>query len=136
MDICEQLRRDEGLRLFPYNDSVGKLTIGVGRNLTDRGISNDEATILLQNDVTAVKSQLDSQLPWFSNLNDARQGVLINVGFNIGFAGLLGFHNTLTLLEAGDYAGASAELLKSKWATQVGARATRLAEQLRTGNWQ
>jgi lysozyme len=135
MDIYAQLLRDEEMRLFPYRDSVGKLTIGVGRNLDDSGISPEEAETLLHNDVAKVQEKLTAALPWFSNLNDARQGVLINLGFNIGLAGLFAFHNTLSLLESSDWPGAATELLNSKWATQVGARATRLAEQLRIGNW-
>jgi len=135
VDVYSQLQRDEGVRLHPYSDSVGKLTIGIGRNLTDVGISIAEASLLLTNDVSAVQTQLQSNLNWWANLNEARQGALINIAFNIGWSGLLGFHNTLTLLEAGDYNGAAAEVLKSKWAAQVGARATRLSEQIRTGEW-
>lgn len=136
MDIFEQLRRDEGVRLKPYTDTVGKLTIGVGRNLTDKGISDDEATLLLQDDVAEVTSALTAALSWLATLDDARKGVLVNLAFNLGVAGLLAFHNTLTALQAGDWTTAAAQLLDSKWAGQVGARATRLADQIRLGAWQ
>ena len=136
MDIYEQLRRDEGVRLLPYADSVGKLTIGVGRNLTDVGITQDEATMLLTNDVTKVTNQLAELLPWFGALDAVRAGALVNMGFNLGVVGLLSFHNTLTCIEFGQWDNAAAAMLSSKWAGQVGARATRLAEQIRTGTWQ
>jgi len=136
MDIYDQLKRDEGLKLFPYTDTVGKLTIGVGRNLIDKGITADEADTLLHNDVAEIQAHLANSLPWFIELNQPRQGALINMGFNLGVAGLLAFHNTLTLLEAGDYNGAAKEILNSRWAGQVGARATRISEQIRLGSWQ
>lgn len=135
MDIFDQLTRDEGLKLKPYIDTVGKLTIGIGRNLTDKGISEDEANYLLANDVKEVEDGLKAALPWFSGLDDARQGVLINMGFNLGLAGLLQFHNALHWMEASDWGSAAQEILSSRWATQVGARAQRLAEQLQSGTW-
>lgn len=136
MDIYEQLLRDEGIRLKPYKDTVGKLTIGIGRNLDDKGISEDEANYMLANDVKEVEDGLRAALPWFSGLDDARQGVLINMGFNLGVQGLLGFHNTLTYIQQGNWSFAAVEMLDSKWAKQVGARAQRLAEQLESGEWQ
>ena len=135
MDIYEQLLRDEGIRLKPYKDTVGKLTIGIGRNLDDKGISEDEANYLLANDVKEVEDALTEALPWFSGLDEARQGVLLNMGFNLGVRGLLQFHNALHYMEAGDWTAASNELRASKWANQVGARAGRLAMQLQSGEW-
>jgi len=136
MDIFEQLRRDEGLRLKPYTDSVGKLTIGYGRNLEDRGIRQNEAEVLLENDVAEVSHQLVNALPWTTQLDEARFGVLINMAFNMGFAELLMFRKTLALVQAGEYAQAAKEMLDSKWAQQVGGRAIRLSKQMETGLWQ
>lgn len=136
MDIFEQLRRDEGSRNFPYTDTVGKLTIGVGRNLTDRGLANDEINDLLVNDVNQVKMDLTRSLPWYASLDEARRGVLENMAFNMGLHGLLAFHKMLTFMEAGEYDQAATEMLNSKWSAQVGDRAKRLALQLQTGEWQ
>lgn len=136
MDIFEQLTRDEALRLHPYKDSVGKLTIGVGRNLDDVGISAEEAQVLLQNDVSSAKSKLTQTLPWTGSLDDARFGVLLNMTFNMGIVGLLGFKNMLVLVQSGDYAGAAQEMLNSRWADQVGSRAYRLSIQMESGAWQ
>lgn len=135
MDIYEQLRRDEGEIRFPYKDTVGKVTIGVGRNLTDDGLSRSEIQLLLTNDVSEIESYLSASLLWYKDLDEARQGVLLNMGFNLGAHGLLGFHNMLTLMEKKDWKGASAAMLDSKWATQVGPRAARLADQLESGEW-
>jgi len=135
MDIYEQLLRDEGIRLKPYQDTVGKWTIGVGRNLSDKGISEEEARVLLEDDVEEVSRGLLKALPWYTDLNEARQGVLENMAFNLGLAGLLAFHNTLTLMEKGDFDGAATAMLASRWATQVKDRAERLADQLRSGEW-
>lgn len=131
------LLRDEGLRLKPYKDTVGKLTIGVGRNLDDRGISNDEARYLLDNDIDSVEKQLRVAFPHYVKLDDARQEVLLNMAFNMGVGnavkGLMSFIHTLAAIESGDYELAARRMLKSLWATQVGDRAKRLAEQMRTG---
>lgn len=135
MNLAEQLRRDEGVRKFPYTDTVGKLTIGVGRNLTDVGISDAEIDFLLANDIQKVLTQLQTRLPYFAALDPVRQGVLANMAFNLGFAGLEGFSRMLAAFAQGDWEAAANEMLSSKWATQVGARATRLAEQTRTGRW-
>lgn len=136
MDLIEQLKRDEGMRLTPYKDSIGKLTIGIGRNLDDVGISKDEAEYLLANDVAKVKIELGQALPWTSGLDQARLGALQNMAFNMGVKGLLKFKNTLSLIKAGQYDAAAHEMMLSLWARQVGARATRLAQQIYTGLWQ
>jgi lysozyme len=128
-----QLVRNEGIRLKPYHDSVGKLTIGIGRNLDDVGITNLEAKMLLENDIERVESALRVHLPLYSSLDDVRQRVLMDMAFNMGVEGLLGFHKMLAALAAGDVATAKAEMLNSKWAKQVGIRAIRLAEMIETG---
>lgn len=135
MDITNQLRRDEGVRTHPYTDTAGKLTIGVGRNLTDVGLFDSEIDFLLQNDIQRVMNQCQSNLPWFDALDPIRQAAIVNMAFNLGFTGLEGFPKMLMAMARGDWEEASAEMLSSLWAKQVGARATRLAEQVRTGEW-
>lgn len=134
--LRQQLIRDEGLRLKPYRDTVGKLTIGVGRNLEDVGISAEEAEVLLANDLARVSTSVTTALPWVWELDEPRQGVLYNMAFNLGTRGLLEFRRMLRSLEAHEYHAAAAELLDSTYAGQVGARAQRLARQLETGVWQ
>lgn len=135
MDIYEQLRRDEGVRLLPYGDTVGKLTIGVGRNLTDVGLSEDEIEFLLRNDVEKAYRQLHTGFSWFEGLDPVRQGALVNMAFNMGFVRLAGFHRFIDSLQEGDWDAASVNMLDSLWAKQVGMRAMRLAEQIRLGRW-
>jgi lysozyme len=134
-NILEQLKRDEGLKLKPYKDTVGKTTIGIGRNLDDVGISEDEAIILLHNDLAKAAGQIRAALPWADQLGPIRGSVLGNMAFNMGIAGLLNFHKFLTALRLGNYDQAATEMLDSKWASQVGARAQRLAQQIRTNEW-
>jgi lysozyme len=136
MTIVDQLTRDEGVRLKPYRDSVGKLTIGIGRNLDDKGISLAEAQILLQDDIRDVQADLQRALPWAYQLDDARRSVLENMAFNMGVEKLLGFHDTLSFIQRGMYEQAAHAMMQSLWARQVGLRAVRLAEQMRTGVWQ
>lgn len=131
--IKTELRRDEGLRLKPYRDSLGKLTIGVGRNLDDVGISDAEADALLDADVGRAVAGLDRALPWWRGLSEARQRALVNMAFNLGLPRLLGFKAMLADLESGDYAGAARAAIDSRWARQVGARAQRLAMILAEG---
>ena len=142
MTLIDQLRRDEGLRLTPYRDSVGKLTIGFGRNLDAKGISRGEAEVMLEHDAADAAAEVDGALPWSGSLDDARRAVLVNLCFNVGIGvaasatGLLGFKKMLAAIQTGDYDRAAAELMDSRYATQVGPRAYRLARQLQTGEWQ
>lgn len=135
MTLREQLLRDEGVRLKVYKDSVGKLTIGVGRNLEDRGISLAEAEAMLDHDIQEFTAAVVADLPWSRTLDEARRGALVNIAFNVGVAGLLGFKKALAAMEQGDYYTAAAHFMDSKWAHQVGIRAERLAEQIRSGEW-
>jgi lysozyme len=135
LDIVAQLVRDEGLRLKPYSDTEGKLTIGIGRNLTDVGISVDEAHALLSNDVLRVQKALEA-FTWYTLLDDVRKAALVNMAFNIGVERMFEFTHMLTALRLGNWGDAADEMLDSKWASQVGDRAKRLAQQIRTGEWQ
>lgn len=136
MTIIDQLMRDESVRLKPYQDTVGKWTIGVGRNLTDNGITTAEAEYMLGNDVYKARQDLLAACPWCDKFDDARFGALINITFNVGIGSLLQFRKALAACQVGDWETAATEFLDSKWAEQVGARAQRLALQLRTGRWQ
>jgi lysozyme len=135
-NLKDQLVRDEELRLKPYPDSVGKLTIGVGRNLSDKGISFQEAQLLLANDIADATADLQAKLPWTAALDDVRKGALLNMAFNMGLGGLLEFHDFLAKMQAGNFSGAAGAMLDSLWARQVGPRATRLSIQIQTGVWQ
>lgn len=131
--LAAQLEVDEGKRKRIYVDTVGKVSGGIGRNLTDRGFRDDEIALMLKNDVDEVEAQLDKQLPWWRQMNDARQNVLANMCFNMGIETLKTFVNTLEFMRAGRYDAAAGCMLNSKWANQVGARAVRLAQVMRTG---
>lgn len=119
----EHLRRhllvDEGLRLFPYKDTVGKLTIGIGRNLDDVGISAVEAQILLDNDIERTWSALTQRFPWVLRLDDARQAVLLNMAFQMGVSGLAKFVNTLGAVQRGAYSTAANGMRRSLWYRQT-----------------
>lgn len=131
--LVNDLRRDEGFRQFPYKDTVGKLTIGIGRNLDDVGISLAEATSLLYNDIIEVLNQLQRELPWVNTLSEPRQRALANMCFNLGINKLLKFKNTLKALKESRWGDAADEVLNSLWATQVGDRAKRIAGVFRNG---
>lgn len=134
MDILRpQLVIDEGERRFPYVDTVGKITIGVGRNLTDVGISKDEQDFLFAHDLTRAVSVAVGVFPTFDNLSDNRKAVLCNMAFNLGYTTLSQFHATIAAVTAKDFERASQQMLKSLWAAQVGDRAKRLATLMRTG---
>jgi lysozyme len=132
-ELTAELTRDEGVRLKPYRCTAGRLTIGIGRNLDDVGISLEEAHALLRNDVAAVLSRLDEHLPWWRGMTERRQRALANMAFNLGIAGLLKFTTTLHFMERENYLAAAQSMLASKWARQVGKRAERLALMVRDG---
>ena len=132
--IKAQLVRHEGLRLKPYRCTAGKLTIGIGRNLDDRGISRKEAYAMLERDIQDCEQWLIDKIPEiYNNLDEVRQSVLLNMCFNLGIKGLLEFKNTLAFVKAGDWERAANSMLASKWAKQVGMRAIELSELMRKG---
>ena len=143
-NIIDQLMRDEGLRLEVYLDTVNKRTIGYGHNLdanplpfdVTRGITQEQAKEILGKDVERISAFLVRSLPWVVSLDDARLGVLQNMGFNMGVPGLLNFHHDLADTQAGNYAQAAEDMKASKWYTEVGDRAVRLCLQMESGIWQ
>ncbi len=130
----DTLIRHEGLRLTPYRCTAGKLTIGIGRNLDDAGISEAEARLMLRNDIVSAEAELRRAFRWFDRLSPLRQQVLVNMAFNLGLPRLQHFRRMLTAIEQGHYSRAAAEMLDSRWARQVKGRATELARWMRTGN--
>lgn len=128
-----QLKVDEGVRLYPYPDTVGKWTIGVGHNLTDGGIPQEVVETLLDLDVAKVLEDLDKRIPWWRGLTEARQQVLANMCFNLGIGKLMQFVTTLAHVQAGRYGDAADSMLQSRWAKQVGVRAQRLSDLMRKG---
>lgn len=133
--LIDRLVVHEGLKNKPYRDTVGKLTVGIGRDLDDVGISNDEAKYLCLNDVIKVEAELDHNLPWWRNMDEVRQQVLAEMCFNIGISHLLGFHTMLGYMQVGNTSGAAEEMLNSHWASQVGQRAKDLALAMKIGSF-
>lgn len=142
--VTKQIAIDEDVRLKPYDDAtgkdlkagdtiIGKITIGIGRNLSDVGISEYEAMVLNTGDLRRTIRDLDNAFPWWRTMTDARQDALMNICFNIGLTRLRGFTKALTFLQAGRWDAAAAEFLDSKWAAQTGQRAQRIAKQIREG---
>lgn len=141
--LAQVLIRHEGLRLKPYCDKTGKtfippedcghLTIGVGKNLD--AFTKEDALLLLYNDIYRINKQLEEKLPFFKELDNIRQEVLINMAFNLGVEGLLKFKKTLKLIEEGKYKEAAKEMLNSKWDKQVGRRAEELSYTMEHGEY-
>jgi lysozyme len=133
--LREQLQREEGVRLTPYRDSRGYLTIGYGHCLDTTPISARAAEVILDDDVAAAEAAVGGRLPWARRLDPPRWAVLVGMAFQMGPGGLLGFTQMLTAVERGDWEAAAAAMLDSLWARQTPERARRLAEQMRTGAW-
>lgn len=137
--LTEQLRRDEGEVRYAYQDHLGFWTIGVGRLIDKRrggGLSKEEVTYLLKNDINIRHAELQQRITWFHNLDEARQGVLLNMAFQMGVEGLLNFKITLKCIESGKYEEAADNMAQSLWAKQTPVRANRLIKQMITGEWQ
>lgn len=138
-NLIPDLMRDEGLRLSAYLDPLSggePVTIGYGHtgNVHLGTVwTQAQAEQMLIADTTHTIAALDAQLPWWRDLSDVRQDVLVNMGFNLGVTGLCQFRNTLAAMKAARWAQAAAGMLSSQWARQVHARADRLAEQMLTG---
>ena len=135
-ELRQQLIRHEGLRLKPYKCSANKLTIGVGRNIEERGISQGEAYYMLDNDIVICIAELEANYPeLMQNLSENRKGVLVNMCFNLGISRLRGFKNMFKALEKGDFMEAANQMLDSRWSKQVGERSYELADIMRTDQY-
>lgn len=138
-NLEDQLVRDENEILHAYQDDEGWWTIGVGILIDKRkggGITQSESRYLLRSRIADKTAELFQKLPWVAQLDAVRQSALVNMAFNLGVDGLLKFEHFLAALQAKDWQMAAAEMLNSLWHKQVGERADRLAEQIRTGVWQ
>ena len=132
--FAEHLEWAEARRPYPYEDSVGKLSIGVGRNLDDKGLREDEIDLLLKNDIKEALEEC-AKLDYFKGLDSVRQLVVADMVFNMGLPRFLGFVRTNEAIKKGDYVRASTEMYDSKWRRQTKRRAKVLIKAMRTGEW-
>ena len=151
-----KLIEHEGMVLTVYEDSLGIETIGIGRNLKDRGISKEEleymdipnmgiiydhgiteadARYLAMNDIKIVENELVAVHPCVEDLDSVRQLVLMDMAFNMGVPRLCKFKNMWNAIHEQNYEAASWEMLDSKWARQVGRRATILSDAMKNGEF-
>jgi len=154
--LMEKLIAHEGLRLSVYKDSLGIDTIGIGRNLQDRGISKEEldeldipsidhiyedgiteadAIFLAENDVQIVEEELVRAHPCVEELDAVRQLVLIDMAFNLGVPRLCKFKKMWAGVHAKQFDVAAKEMLDSRWARQVKSRSTKLAHAMHHGEF-
>lgn len=136
--IISRLVEDEGEVLHAYKDSHDLLTIGVGRLIDQKkggGISRDESRYLLANDIRKWMA-IAGQWEWFDELDWARQGVLICMLHQLGARGVAGFRKMVDALARGDYEAAADEMLDSNWRKQTPERCERMAQIMRSGQWQ
>lgn len=145
--LRESLIRHEGKRLKPYLDCCGKpwrecicavkgkLTIGVGRNIDDIGLSDPEAMLLLSNDIERVLNLAVNHLAWFKSLSMPRQDVVLEMVFNLGLSDFLEFKSMISAITRGDFGRAADEMISSHWYQQIGARAQDLAKVMRSGSY-
>ncbi len=128
MNKVDLIKKHEGLSLKPYKCTAGKLTIGYGRNIEDNGITTQEANMLLSNDILSCEAQLEDKIPSWGKLSEPRQAVLVNMVFNLGWPRFSRFKKMLSAIGECNFDRASAEMLDSRWARQVGSRAIELSQ--------
>jgi len=130
--IKEMLFLHEDYRQFPYKDTNGIWSIGLGTNLKSDGITKDQAWYIANDKVSSIKDALHNQLNFFDSLDDVRQAVLIDISYNCGTHGLMGFVDMLHALSMGNYSKAADEIIDS---TIVESRKNRIAKMMRSGDW-
>ena len=131
--LITQLRLHEGVKSKVYRDILGIETIGVGRNLEDKGLSDDEIDYLLENDIKDVEKDLKQFCRWWEKLDEVRQRAIADLVFNMGITRFLTFKKTINHLQNERFVEAGDELLNSRYAEQVGVRAERISEMIRYG---
>lgn len=154
--FIEELIKHEGLKLQVYKDTLGIDTIGIGRNLEDRGITKEEldaldiptidhvyeygiteadAVYLATNDVQIVEEELVRAHPCVDRLDSVRQLILMDMAFNMGVPRLCKFKKMWNAVHEEDFPTAAKEMLDSRWARQVKGRATKLANAMHNGEF-
>ena len=152
--LLQELVKHEGLRLQVYQDTLGIDTIGIGRNLKDRGISKEEldeldiptidhvyeygiteadAMLLAENDVQIVEEELLRAHPCVEDLDAVRQLVLVDMAFNMGVPRLCKFKKMWNAVHEKKFDIAAKEMLDSRWANQVKSRSVKLANAMHNG---
>ena len=154
-ELLDQLVLHEGLELLPYKDTLNIDTIGIGRNLEHRGLSEEElahigkdisdicewgitkeqAYYLAENDVKIVEKEVCKSHPCVIELDEIRQRVIIDMAFNMGVPRLNKFVKMWKAIDEENFAEAKIQMLDSRWANQVGNRAVRLSNAMETGEW-
>lgn len=133
------LQKDEGLRLKAYRCTSGVLTIGYGHTAGVKAkdvITKEQADTFLEADIENAINDARIVCLCFDQLDGPRKAVVANMVFNLGMERFSLFQRTRAAICAGKYTDAALHMLESKWATQVGQRAKRLAKQMSTGKWQ
>jgi lysozyme len=137
--LARLLEAHEGKKVRPYHDTVGKLTVGIGRNISDVSFSEDEIQLMFRNDMVRAERQCERLFPTWNALSEVRKAVLQDMMFNLGPSRLRGFKKTREAIRKKDFNEASVQMLDSKWAEQVGKkmhqRAWRLAWMMRVDEW-
>ena len=140
--LIATLKRHEGVKTHAYKDSLGILTIGCGRNISESeehhglGISDDEIEYMLQNDIDRTIKELSQEYPWFNDMEEgARRDAIINMHFNLGRFRFAGFKKAIAHMENGSYDAAATEFLDSRWAKQVKGRALEVTDMIKTGTY-
>ena len=134
LKIKALLSLEEGVRLFPYTDTRGKLTVGIGHNLSDDGISTGVANLMFVEDLTNAQVVLQTCLPSWQTLDEVRQAVMLDLAFNLSHE-LFGFRTFLGYMADKHFDDAASDLVTTLWYTQVGVRGPRLVTMLRSGLW-
>ena len=129
--LADQLIKHEGLRLKPYHCPAGKLTIGIGRNLEDKGITEKEAVMLFENDIQECIQDLGTLFQKFDQLPESVQRVLVDMRFNLGPNRFRHFKKMIAAVKNQDFIQAAAEMKDSRWYSQVGQRSRTLVKMMR-----
>jgi len=154
-ELLDQLVLHEGLELLPYEDSLGIDTIGIGRNLKHRGLSEaelghigkdlsdifewgitkEQAYYLAKNDIEIVEKEVCESHPCVVELDEIRQRIIIDMAFNMGVPRLNKFKKMWKAIHEENFEEAKIQMLDSRWANQVGNRAVRLSNAMESGEW-
>ena len=130
--VSDRIKRHEGCRLSPYKDSEGIWTVGYGRNLESVPFTQAEVDFMFLTDLNRARKAAET-FPEYAALDNVRAGVVVEMIFQMGRAGVSRFKRFWAATGAQDWNRAADEMLDSKWAKQTPERAQELAEIFRNG---
>ena len=122
--LVSTIEAEEGFRGTCYADSLGVETIAYGVRIP---LTKTEGAAILEGRLQEKEDELRAAWPPYDSQIIEVQAALLDLSYQVGAEGVLGFKKMLSALDRYDYATAAAEVIDSRLDHQTPRRAERVA---------